>query len=121
MSMRGVFAGAFAGVLCFVLLPGGRAQLLTVEKMGPDAYVQVRMDTTGEATLSAWSRNGGGELAQHLPEVLHCHDGLKTDTNRGTRFAALMRCAATAWRSKPSWTSHRSRESSMDPPGLNSL
>ena len=81
--MRGVFAGAFAGVLCFVLLPGGRAQLLTVEKMGPDAYVQVRMDTTGEATLSAWSRNGGGELAQHLPEVLHCHDGLKTDTNRG--------------------------------------
>jgi hypothetical protein len=48
-------------------------------KYGPDLYVQVRMDTTGEATLSAWSRNGGGELAQLLPKVLQCQDGLKVD------------------------------------------
>ena len=83
MSMSKVFAGAFAGVLCFVLSPAAQAQLLTLQKMGSDLYVQVRMETTGEATLSAWSQAGGGELAQLLPEVLHCQDGLKADATGG--------------------------------------
>ena len=85
MSTRKIVAGAFAGVLCFFLFPVGRAQLLTVQKMGSDLYVQVRMETTGEATLSAWSQNGGGELAQLLPQVLHCQEGVKADaTGRNT-------------------------------------
>jgi Zn-dependent protease with chaperone function len=83
MSMRKVFAGAFAGVLCFVLFPAGRAQLLTVQEMTPNLYVQVRMDTTGEATLNAWSQNGGAALAPLLPEVVHCQNGLKADVNGG--------------------------------------
>ena len=79
MSMRKIFAGAFAGVLCFFLFPAGRAQLLSIQKMKSDLYVQVRMETTGEATLSAWSQNGGGELTQLLPQVLHCQEGAKAD------------------------------------------
>jgi Zn-dependent protease with chaperone function len=87
--MRKVFAGALAPmlclVLCLVLFPAGRAQLLTVQKMGAentgqDLYVNLRMETTGEATLNAWSRNGGGELTQLLPQVLHCQDGRKAET-----------------------------------------
>ena len=87
--MRKVFAGAFAGVLCFLLFPMGRAQLLTVQKMAPDLYVQVRIDTTGAATLSAWSQSGGLELTQLLPEVLHCQDGLKADANKGNAMRCL--------------------------------
>ena len=76
--MKKAFAGAFAGVLCCALFPAGRAQMLTVQEMGTDLYVQVRMDTTGETTLRAWSRNGGGELAPLLPQVLN-QEGLKAD------------------------------------------
>jgi Zn-dependent protease with chaperone function len=78
MSMNAVFAGALAGVLCLATMPACRAQLVTVEKMGPDLYVQVRMDTTGEATVVAWSRGGGYEPAPALAEVLHCQ-GAKPD------------------------------------------
>jgi heat shock protein HtpX len=84
MSMRKVFAGAFAGVLCIVQFPGGRAQSLTVEKMGPDLYVQVHMETTGEATVNAWSRGGGGNLAPLLPQVLHCDEGLTAEATGGS-------------------------------------
>lgn len=89
MSMRKAFAGAFTGLLCFVLCPGARSQLLTIQKMSPDLYVQVRMDASGEATLGAWSRDGGEKLALLLPEVLHCQQGLKTDENGGN----ALRCS----------------------------
>ncbi len=46
--------------------------------------MQVHLDTTGEATISAWSQNDGADLAQLLPEVLHCQDGLKADATGGS-------------------------------------
>ena len=94
-------AGAAARVLClvpcfvlflalfFVLCPAGRAQLLTAQNTSPDLNVQVRFDATGEATLGAWSRDGGEKLAPLLPEVLDCQAGLKPDENGGN----ALRCS----------------------------
>lgn len=79
MTLRKALACAFAGVLCFLQFPAGRAQLVTLQEMGRDQFVQVHMDTTGEATVSAWSRNGGGELTRLLPQILHCQGSLKAD------------------------------------------
>ncbi|MGP8227614.1 MAG: M48 family metallopeptidase [Terracidiphilus sp.] len=81
--MKKIFAGAFAGVLCFALFPAGWAQMVTIREMGPELHVQVRMDTTGEATLGAWSSTGGIDLVSLLPAALHCQEGLKTDENGG--------------------------------------
>lgn len=82
VSMRKVFAHAFAVVLCSLLFPAGRAQLLT--PMSPNQYVQLHLDTTGEASISAWSQNNQAELARLLPEVLHCQDSPKADTTGGS-------------------------------------
>ena len=78
--MRKVLASAFAGLLCFVPSALGPAQLLTVQEMRTDLYVQVSMDISGDATLNAWSRNGPEELAQLRPQVLDCHGGLKPES-----------------------------------------
>ena len=84
MSMRGVFAFAFAGAICFATLAVARAQSITIQQMGPGLQVQVRMDPTGEATLGAWSvAQGEGGLVPLLPEALHCQEGLKVDENGG--------------------------------------
>ena len=110
MTLRKALACAFAGVLCFLQFPAGRAQLVTLQEMGRDQFVQVHMDTTGEATVSAWSRNGGGELTRLLPQILHCQGSLKADeTGNAVRCSRALR--ATALRSKPCSTLHRSRES----------
>ena len=87
--MKKSFAVAIAGVMCFALLPAGWAQLLTVQQMGTDLYVQIRMDTTGEATLGAWSRSGAVDLAPLLPRVLGCQKGLKAEETG----ANAIRCA----------------------------
>ena len=84
MSMRKASAGAFAGVLCFALFPAGRAQMPSIQPMGPELHVQVRLDATGEATLGAWSSMGERNLAPLLPEALHCQEGLKADENGGS-------------------------------------
>ena len=97
LTITDACAGAVARVLCSVLFfallsvlcPGARSQLLTAQKIGPDLNVQVRMDATGEATLGAWSRDGGEKLAPLLPEVLHCQAGLRPDENGGN----ALRCA----------------------------
>jgi heat shock protein HtpX len=89
MPMKGFLACAFAGALCFSPLPVGQAQLLKIQKMGPELHVQVRLDPTGEATLGAWSANDPGNLAPLLPEALHCRSGLKPDENGGN----AIRCA----------------------------
>ena len=81
MSMRKVLAGAFTAVLCFLLFSAGRAQMLTA--MNPDQYVYIHLDTTGEASINASSQNGGGKLAQLLPQVLHCENGVKPDATGG--------------------------------------
>src|SRR5579863_5138758 len=77
--MRMVAAGAFAGVLCCVLFPVGRAQLMTAVPMGQELNVQVGMETSGEAVVNAWSRDGGMDLAPLLPQVLPC-SGMKPET-----------------------------------------
>src|SRR6202008_2254957 len=78
MSMRKALAATFAGVLSLVLLPPLRAQLVTVQQMRSDLYVQVSMDLTGEATISAWSLNGREDFSL-LPQVLHCQKKAATD------------------------------------------
>ena len=77
MSIKGFFAGALVGGLCFAAVNVGQAQAIKIQEMGQDLYVQVRMDPTGETTLGAWSTQGGEKLVPILPEVLHCRDGLK--------------------------------------------
>jgi Zn-dependent protease with chaperone function len=77
MSMKGFIACVLAGVLCFATFAVGRAQAIRIQEMGQDLYVQLRMDSTGEATLGAWSSKGGEELGPILPEVLHCQDDLR--------------------------------------------
>lgn len=86
--MRKVLVGALAAVLCLVPLSAGRAQLVSIQKMGPSVYVHVRLDTTGEATLDTWSQKSGGKLAHLLPQLLHCNEGWKKDEIEGN----LMRC-----------------------------
>jgi Zn-dependent protease with chaperone function len=77
--MRKIIAAAFAGALSLVIFPAGQAQLLATQPMGPELYVQVRMETTGEATVNAWSRAGSWNLAPLLPQVLHCDGDLTTE------------------------------------------
>lgn len=81
MSMKVFLAGAFAGLLCCSLFTAGRAQTPSIEKMGPELHVQVRLDPTGAANLGAWSSTDVGNLTPLLPEALHCQSGLKTDEN----------------------------------------
>lgn len=83
ISMRKILAGAFAGALCFGAFQPGRAQMPSIQPMGREMHVQVRLDATGEATLNAWSSAGGRDMAPLLPEVLGCRDGLKTDAPGG--------------------------------------
>lgn len=72
VAMRMVAAGTFAGVMGFLLLPAGRGQLVTALRPNQDLNVQVGMETSGEATLNTWSRDGGLDLAPLLPQVLGC-------------------------------------------------
>ncbi|HEX4004779.1 MAG TPA: M48 family metalloprotease [Acidobacteriaceae bacterium] len=68
----------WAGGVWLAALPA-RAQLVKLEKMGEDVRVEVRMDTHGEATVSAWSRVGGGIFVPVLPAVLRCQGGVQPD------------------------------------------
>lgn len=70
--MRRAAATSLAGVLGLLLLPAGRGQLLTAVRPNDDLNVQVGMDTSGEAALNVWSRDGGFDLAPLLPQVLPC-------------------------------------------------
>ena len=88
MPMKNLIPCAFAGLLFIAAPPPLHGQLLTLQKMGPDVYVQVRMETTGEANLGAWSGQGGAQLAPLLPLVLRCQQGLKMDEAGGS----AMRC-----------------------------
>ncbi len=47
--------------------------------MDQDLNVQVGIETSGEAVVNAWSRDGGMDLAPLLPQVLHC-SGMKPET-----------------------------------------
>jgi heat shock protein HtpX len=67
---------------------------MTMQKMGPEYHVQVRLETSGEATLGAWSSQGGLEMAPLLPQVLRCDEGLKS-SERGT---SSITCARAVWR-----------------------
>ena len=79
MSMRKIAASALAGGLGFLLLPAGWAQLMTALRTGQDLNVQVGMETSGEATLNIWSRDGGADLDPLLPEIIRCPSGIKPE------------------------------------------
>jgi heat shock protein HtpX len=83
MSMKGFFLRAFAAVLSLCSLAVVRPQLPTLQKMGPELNVQIRLEPTGEGTLGAWRSNDAGNLAPILPQVLGCQSGLKADENGG--------------------------------------
>jgi heat shock protein HtpX len=83
MSMKVYLAGAFTGLLCCFPFTVGRAQVPSLQKMGPELHVQVRLEPTGEATLGAWSAKDAGNLVPLLPEALGCRSGLKADENGG--------------------------------------
>src|SRR5579863_9632680 len=83
MSMKVFWAGAFSGVLCCSAFTAAKAQMPSLQKMGPELHVQVRLNPTGEATLGAWSSNSAGNLVPLLPEALGCQGGLKADENGG--------------------------------------
>jgi Zn-dependent protease with chaperone function len=84
MSMGKVLAGAIAGTMCLALPSAGWAQLFTRDETMSDLIVQVSMDTSGGATIEAWSRNGGKELAYLLPKVIDCHSGVKAEEFPGS-------------------------------------
>ena len=89
MSKNTVLAAALAGVFCLAATPVGRAQLVTLQKMDSDVYVQVHAEADGEVSMSAWSSKGGGDLLPILPEVLHCQGTAKVDRDE----PAKIRCA----------------------------
>jgi heat shock protein HtpX len=83
MSMKGFLLRTFAAVLSLCSLAVVRAQLPSLQKMGPELNVQVRLEPTGEGTLGAWRSNDAGNLAPLLPQVLGCLSGVKADENGG--------------------------------------
>jgi Zn-dependent protease with chaperone function len=87
--MNTVFRAAFAGVLLLAVLPVGRAQLVRLEKMEPDVYVQVHAEADGEVSMSVWSGSGGRDMLPVLPEVLHCQGRVKRDPDE----PIAIRCA----------------------------
>jgi Zn-dependent protease with chaperone function len=60
-------------------LPSAHAQLFTIQQMRPDVIVQLRAETTGEVSISAWSSDRETELAPDLAGVMHCQKGVKPD------------------------------------------
>ncbi len=83
MSMKGSFVRAFAAALCFCSLTIVRAQLPSLQKMGPELNVQIRLEPTGVGTLGAWRSNDTINLVPLLPAALGCQSGLKPDENGG--------------------------------------
>jgi Zn-dependent protease with chaperone function len=83
MSMKCLLAGGLAGALCLPAFTMGWAQLPSIQKIGPELNVQIRLETTGEGTLGAWRSNDTGSLVSLLPETLGCQSGLKADENGG--------------------------------------
>lgn len=65
-------AATLAVALWLSVLPLCRAQSVAVPKMGPDLQVTVSTFVSGHASISAWPRDAGRDLAPVLPEVLHC-------------------------------------------------
>src|SRR5580692_528363 len=79
-----------AGLLLVAASPVGRTQLVKLEKMGPEEMVQVHMDARGEASISAWSRNGGFDSGPVLSQVLRCGGDLK----EGSSTFSTIRCSS---------------------------
>lgn len=69
----------FIAMLFITAIPAAHAQTFSIQKMGPDVTVQVRAETTGEATISAWSADRDTEFAPDLAAVVHCQGGIKPD------------------------------------------
>lgn len=70
-----------AAALCLAVLSTSQAQTIAIQKMGPEVIVQVRAESTGEVSVSAWSLNRDTEFAPDLAAVLHCRGGTKPDSN----------------------------------------
>jgi Zn-dependent protease with chaperone function len=79
-----------AGLLLVAASPVGRTQLVKLEKMGPEEMVQVHMDARGEASISAWSRNGEFDSGPVLSQVLRCGGDLK----EGSSTFSTIRCSS---------------------------
>ena len=65
--------------LWLATLSSGRSQSVAARKIVTDVLVRVRAETSGDVSISAWSRNAGRELAPVLPEILHCPGSAKQD------------------------------------------
>jgi len=74
----------FVALAALIALPqAAKAQVPSLQKMGPELHVQVRLNPTGDAILGAWSSKNAGNLVPLLPEALGCQSGLKADENGG--------------------------------------
>lgn len=87
MSIDAGFPAALAGVLCLGSSLAGHAQLVTIQPMGTDVYVQVQSEATGEVSINAWSGNGRTDLVAVLPEVLRCQGSLKPDSTGSNKIS----------------------------------
>jgi Zn-dependent protease with chaperone function len=74
-----VMKAVSAAMLCLAALSGGRAQLLTLRPMEPQAWVQVHLETTGEASISVWPEGEGLDLAPMAKAALHCRGEVNPD------------------------------------------
>ncbi|MGA3372324.1 MAG: M48 family metalloprotease [Terracidiphilus sp.] len=68
-----------AGVIFLAACAAGRAQIAAFQPTGPEVWVQVRMETTGEASIQVWPDSKGRKLAQGAAEALHCNGAMNVD------------------------------------------
>ncbi len=81
------FPVALAAALWLGTSLAGHAQLVSVQPMGADVYVQVETQATGEASIGAWSGKDSDDLVSVLPEVLHCQGAIKPDSTRSNKIS----------------------------------
>ncbi|MGD0903558.1 MAG: M56 family metallopeptidase [Terracidiphilus sp.] len=66
---------ALAGVLCLAALPMARGE-------APAVTVQVHMETTGDVSVRAWSRETGLDWGPAVAQVIHCQGRMQTEPDR---------------------------------------
>jgi heat shock protein HtpX len=86
MSMKAAFAASLAGVLYLAAPPIASAQLFSARAVRADVWVQVRMETSGEASINVWPRDKVSELGPAVAEALHCPGSVKPDPYQPTEF-----------------------------------
>ena len=84
-----IFSSALAAAVCLTALSLVHAQLVTIQPMGPELQVAIRMEPTGEESINVWSRTDAVDLRTVLPEVLHCDAGIKPNQDGPNSMTCL--------------------------------